>query len=450
MNDWIDAEKRAERAQQLSESRRWAEALAEIDAALEVNPHNSSWLAHRGFLLDQLERFEDGIDAYTEALQSEPDNRELLLSLGVDLVQVGRYGAGLKAFSRLNKLYPDFEPAYCYQIMAYAELGQHDKAEEAFYLAQQIDADCPHCYFHMGLSLAERGANERALFCWNKVVELEPAYDGVKGQMARAFRSMGEMDRAVEFYRTAVREDPGDIELLFEMGDLYAENRDLELAATKFRQVIELAPEHTDAYFALAQIQLSGEKAQDALKTLDELRVLDDEFPGLELLVGSALLRSGRYDDACVHLERATRFDKSNKDALMLHANCLLWLKKADKAADGFRRLIALDATLPSAHHNLGVACFLLGDFEAGIRHCRRAIDLKPNYMLAIIKTARANQKLGQFDQSRAMIRYGLGVDPDNAFLQQLWERLWRARISYGIGRLRSFCGKFIPRWTRS
>ena len=72
MNDWFDAEQRIERAQELSESRHWDEALAEIDAALELNPGNGLWHAHRGFLLDQLERFEEAIDSYAQALALLP------------------------------------------------------------------------------------------------------------------------------------------------------------------------------------------------------------------------------------------------------------------------------------------------------------------------------------------------------------------------------------------
>ena len=38
MNEWFEAEQRIERAQELTESQRWAEALAELEAALAINP----------------------------------------------------------------------------------------------------------------------------------------------------------------------------------------------------------------------------------------------------------------------------------------------------------------------------------------------------------------------------------------------------------------------------
>ena len=189
MNDWFDAEQRVERAQQLCESRRWEEALAELDAALDVNPDNATWLVNRGFLLDQLERFEDAVDSYEAALLLEPGDRDTTLCLAISLTRTGRLTGALTRLDELAEQHPDFEPAYCYQIAAYAELGQHDKAEEAFYLAQQIRDDCPYCYDHMGMSLAHRGEFKRAIYCWERVLQIDPLFDTVRGQMARAYRA---------------------------------------------------------------------------------------------------------------------------------------------------------------------------------------------------------------------------------------------------------------------
>ena len=78
MNDWMDAEQRIERAQQLFESSQWDEALEQIDRALDINPSNGSWWSSKGFLLDHLERYEEAIEAYESALEHDPEDRELL------------------------------------------------------------------------------------------------------------------------------------------------------------------------------------------------------------------------------------------------------------------------------------------------------------------------------------------------------------------------------------
>ena len=77
MGDWFEAEQRLERTQQLFESQRWAEALAELEAALSINPGKASWHAQHGFLLEELDRLEEAVGAYTRSLELEPGHQRL-------------------------------------------------------------------------------------------------------------------------------------------------------------------------------------------------------------------------------------------------------------------------------------------------------------------------------------------------------------------------------------
>ena len=106
MNDWFEAEQRIERAQQLSESLRWAEALAEIDAALAINPHNAAWLAQRGCILEELDRVEDAAEAYRASLALDEGDRDVAVALGMVLARLGRLANALEVFGKLAKTVP--------------------------------------------------------------------------------------------------------------------------------------------------------------------------------------------------------------------------------------------------------------------------------------------------------------------------------------------------------
>ena len=174
MNEWIDAEIRAERALELSESQRWDEALTELDAALAINPEESDWLVQRARILDELERYEEAVEAYAEARRREIDSPELSTRLGVDLIRVGRYAEAVCLFEELAHERPEHEPAYCHRIAAYTRMGEHDLAEQMFYLAQQLNEGCPNCFHHLAESLACRGRFAHALYCWQRTLEIAP------------------------------------------------------------------------------------------------------------------------------------------------------------------------------------------------------------------------------------------------------------------------------------
>lgn len=431
MNDWYDAEQRAERSQQLCESQHWEEALDEIDAALEINPNDASWLAYRGFLLDNLDRPEEAIKAYTASLELQPEDTELLVALGIDLTRVGHHHRALQVFERVASLDPDCEAAYCHRILNYSELGNHELAEEMFYLAQQIREDCPDCFFHMGLSLAAGEDYERALYCWERALDIEPTYPGVKQHIARAHRMRGDLREARESYLAELRDDPGNTELLLEMGELAVEAEDLPGAVNRFRQVLELEPDHMSASLALANVLLRTGDATAALEPLLVLAESEAASPQLEEKLGEAYLALARYDQAEKHLGSAVKRNPDSVIALTFLGVCLLHLGRPAEAADAFTRALAIDEGSPATHHNLAVCRFLAGDHAQGLEHCLHAIELKPDYGLAITKAAVACIELGRWAQARELIARGLELDPDDQALRQLSKRIWRYRCRH-------------------
>lgn len=429
MNEWFEAEQRVERAQQLTESQRWVEALVEIEAALAINPNNSSWHAQRGYLLEELDRSSDAVVAYEASLQLEPGDRDTKLALGIALTRLGRLARAMSVFEELAKAHAEFEPAYCHRIHVYAQLGQHEQAEQMFYLAQELEEDCPHCFYHIAESLAARGQTERALYCWHRVLELEPHYIGVNRRIARAHRSNGRLDDAREFLLRELRDDPGDTGLLFELAELALELDDIETAAAKFSQILELDEEHIEALYALGAVRMGQGKASEAIDCFEAIESISGGDPGLpsfDRKFGEALLHVNQYKEAAKRFEKAALEDGDQPEVHMLHGTCLLAGGKPKLAADCFRRALALDAENAYAHHSLGVCVFQGGSYEAGLRHCLEAIRLKPDFTVAMCNAAVGYLRLARWKEARLMLRRAAAIDPENAGLQKLLKRVWR------------------------
>ena len=126
-------------------------------------------------------------------------------------------------------------------------------------------------------------------------------------------------------------------------------------------------------------------KALECFDTVE--RIVDEpDAPGFDLRVGEAYLRLGRLEDAYERLERAAEKDPQSLPALMLLGDCLLAMGKSEKAANSFRRILAVDNTDPYAHHNLAVCFFGMGNYRAGLDHCLQALKHKPDYAFALHK----------------------------------------------------------------
>ena len=106
MNDWDDAERRVEKAQELFEQHRWQEALEELRAATSINPYNGSWFFNIGLTLDEMERFEEAIEAYRHALEIDANDLQALNHLGIDLHRVGNFDEALRTFQQIETIDP--------------------------------------------------------------------------------------------------------------------------------------------------------------------------------------------------------------------------------------------------------------------------------------------------------------------------------------------------------
>ena len=107
MNDWSNAEKRAEHAFQLYERGRWAEAAAELQAAIDVNPFNPAWHFNLALTLEAMEAYDKAGTAFREALDLAGDDVEILNCLGVNMTRRGLYAEALEYFERIDQIDPD-------------------------------------------------------------------------------------------------------------------------------------------------------------------------------------------------------------------------------------------------------------------------------------------------------------------------------------------------------
>jgi len=434
MSDWLEAERRVERAQQLSESRRWAEALAELEVALSIDPSHALWHAQRGFLLEELGRPEEAVSSYEQALELDAGDRDVALALGVLLLDLERFPKAIEILEKLAKAFPDFEPAYCHRIRGYAELGRHDRAEEMFYLAQDLHAECPHCFYYMGVSLAARGKWPWAVYCWEKALSFEPNYLGANRRIAEAHRQQGDFDQARDYFLRELREDPGNTDLLFDLADLTLQSGQVESAMVRLEQILELDPDHAAARYALGRLLLSQrqyEKAAACFEIASKLPAEDSDadLSGLDARWGEALLLLGRIDGAEAKLKSAVEKDPSDFRARILLGDCMLASGRFGDAADHYRALQAGSADDPVVHHRIARAQLRGGRFENALEHALKAASLKPDFAEAIFDAALCAIQLGQWRKSKFLLRQGMSVSPENSTFRDLERRLWRFRL---------------------
>ena len=110
----------------------FAEALAALDAGLEIAPEDADALNTRSAVLRALWRLDDSAAAARAALKRRPNFPEAAVNLGTALLKSAQPGPALDAYTRAATLRRGYADAICGQALSLRALDRLDEARAAF------------------------------------------------------------------------------------------------------------------------------------------------------------------------------------------------------------------------------------------------------------------------------------------------------------------------------
>lgn len=123
---------------------RLQEALAQFDAAVEVNPDYADAYNNRGVTLQELNRLEEAIASFDKSIELKPDYAEANSNRGLAMQELGRLDDAIASHRRALAINPDYAAAHSNLGNALLLTGQKGEAFEchrkAVALAPQVDS----------------------------------------------------------------------------------------------------------------------------------------------------------------------------------------------------------------------------------------------------------------------------------------------------------------------
>jgi tetratricopeptide (TPR) repeat protein len=232
-------------------------------------------------------------------------------------------------------------------------LEEFDPAEalDCFDQAIYLSPDLTVAHFNKGVALELQGIRAEAIASFRRVVEIDPNFAEAHVRLGDALLFEGDRAEAIECYRRAAAARPGSILALTSEAKILMEERKEGAAAELMRQRIGLHPHNSNAHG----------------------------------LLGTILMRLGRFHDAAAHFDLSLALNRRQTAAY--HA--LVHVKKL-AAAD--RPLLArmewmlgehrlADDERAQLHFALGKAYDDLGEYDNAIQHFDLGNRLKRQHM---------------------------------------------------------------------
>src|SRR5690606_33140021 len=126
MSEWFDAESHADRAFEMYERGRWAEAESELRKALSLNPDQAEWHFNLGLTLEAAGRDADALTSYERAAELMPGQAEPLVAAGITANRLELYEKAASCFAEALRIDPSNEAAYANKIDSHVQLEEHD------------------------------------------------------------------------------------------------------------------------------------------------------------------------------------------------------------------------------------------------------------------------------------------------------------------------------------
>lgn len=195
--------------------------------------------------------------------------------------------------------------------------GRPKLALEEFQNAIKQDPKNP--YFHKGLGLAYATLKrfDDAVGAFRKALELNPYYTDVRNDLGMALVLAGKRQEGKAEFLAAFNDPTNPTPEISSrnLGQAYFEDKNYAEAANWFRSSLNRNKAYPDAYLGLGDALVALGRAEEAITQLETGAREAPESTAIQLALGEAYYRAGRFTDARARLEDARKKDPTGADA---------------------------------------------------------------------------------------------------------------------------------------
>lgn len=402
----VNPKDKREEANRLLEDGKFDEALIAINKAIELEPDSVINYAIRIFIYDATGKYEEEIADLTKIIELNKNSKSLKAhhQRAVAHIQLGQYD---KALSDIDYFIENIgadtignlAEAYLNKASILYKLSEFPKAKE-FYELTILENDgkekAIESQAFVGLANLSKSPKE-ALKILNKAIEVDENNSMAYGARAVLFMDVfGNITEASKNLKTAIRLNPHDAVLAFNMGQLFANYTDqLDSAVLYYEKAIGLSPQspnNGEIYMNLAVIRHQTGKLDKALIDFKKAETIIPESDLLLYNYAMALSDFGNKKEALSKISKAITINPNDAEYFNLKGTILLGLSSFDEAEIAFKKAISLNHRYGAAYYNLGYLFGELNNHIQSIKYYDKAVNF--NFDLESTLVNRALQKL--------------------------------------------------------
>jgi tetratricopeptide (TPR) repeat protein len=332
------------------------------------------------------------IAVYREVLEIHPQHRATLQALAEAQIALERTDEAVETLAILESLYPGDLRARLRLAFVEFERGNFTAAADRFELALEQNPEEYEVVYFLGVVRRRLGEEDAAIAAFDRIPPSHDRYAEARTQIAGIYEHRGEFERAIEEVEEA-REAHESRPLDLYLASLRAKNGDLEGALAFLQRLLDAAPDDAEILYNIGVIHGEAKQIDEAIRYMQIVLGMNPDHAGALNYVGYTWAEQGtNLDQAEAMISRALEIrpdDGYITDSLgwvyFMRARPLLERGDVeagrillDRAVDELQRAAELTGGDPVISEHLGDAYLLLEDKERALSMYEEALQLAP------------------------------------------------------------------------
>ncbi len=386
-----------------------------------VSTHPGLALAHfnLGTVYANQKSFRQAADEYREALRLNPAEPETRFALAKCLVFLGEYAEAIPLLKPYALNRPKaFEPHYLLGL-SYRGLEQYPQAEQQLRIAAAIEPDHADLQFNLGLVLLRTGRAKDAVPHLQKAIQLDPAAEGPRLQLAIALKDLNQTQQSTKVYQEVRETEQSNLlKNQFTAEGAKANQllaaRQADQAAEVYRQMLQIQPRDAHTYYNLSLALDMAGKLPAERQALEIAIKLDPALPQARSKLGLLDMSQGHLDDAIRNFRKAIELDPQLTEAQVNLAAIYDTRGQVKEAESLLRQTIEEDPKYAQAHFSLGMVLAQQQRFPEAENELQTAVSLDVNNLDAQAALAKVEAREGKTESSIEILRKVVEVRPND------------------------------------
>lgn len=309
----------------------------------------------------------EGIQLLESLVSTNEASARSAAQLGLSLVTIGDADEGLKHLQAAIELDPEFDQAALILALGYLKKGETQNALAEANRYKERHADSHLAYLMLGFVHTRAGDIDDAAQAFRKVDSLDPGNPAANHELALIAAHAEDFDRAKGRYARILQVKPDDLQALIGLAKIAKHQNDGAAAKIYLRKAIDTYPQALQPRILLAKQLIAEGKFDEAVQSLDEFRASGSKNPIFLKTLAVAQTAAGSHELA--HLT--------------------------------YQRLVSALPDSHEAHYLLAKSFSELDRPEKVKEHLERALELKPNYTLAVSAYVQLSVRAGNLDDAK-------------------------------------------------